>query len=100
MASKTIFSSTAAEEIRNSYVWYENHSKGLGDRFVNFIDLSLDLVKLNPSGFPVKKGSYREASLKKFPYQIIYEFIEETQTIYVLHVFHTKRHPAIKHKHD
>jgi hypothetical protein len=55
MASKTIFSSTAAEEIRNSYVWYENHSKGLGDRFVNFIDLSLDMVKLNPSGFPVKK---------------------------------------------
>jgi mRNA-degrading endonuclease RelE of RelBE toxin-antitoxin system len=100
MTFKTVFSSTAAREIKNSYIWYEDHSNGLGDRFVNSIDLILELIQQNPVGFPNKKGSYREASLKKFPYQIVYEYIEETQTIYVLHVFHTKRNPRIKHKHD
>ena len=100
MTSKTVFSSTAAREIRDSYSWYENHGNGLGDRFVNFIDWTLELIKINPVGFPNKKGTYREATLKKFPYQIIYEYIEETQTIYILHVFHTKRNPTIKHKRD
>jgi len=26
--------------------------------------------------------------------------IEEKQTVYVLHVYHTKRHPGIKYKRD
>ena len=98
MSCKTIFSSSAAKEIRDSYAWYEDHSNGVGDRFVSSIDLILELIGQNPAGFPNKSGSYREATLKKFPYQIIYEFIEEKQTVYVLHVFHTKRHPRIKHK--
>jgi len=100
MACKTVFSTTAAKEIMNSYVWYEDLAKGLGDRFVNFIDLALALIEQNPVGFPKKRGSYREATLKKFPYQIICEYIEEKLTIYILHVFHTKRHPRIKHKRD
>lgn len=100
MSCKTVFSSTATKEIKDSYVWYEDRAKGLGDRFVNFIDIALELIQLNPVGFPKKRGSYREATLTKFPYQIIYEYIEETRTIYVLHVFHTKRHPRIKHKRD
>lgn len=98
MSCKTIFSSAAAKEIRDSYAWYEDHFNGLGDRFVSSIDLILEIIEQNPVGFPNKSGSYREAILKKFPYQIIYEYIEEKQTVYVLHVFHTKRHPGIKRK--
>jgi len=98
MSCKTTFSSAAAKEIRDSYAWYEDHSNGLGNRFVSSIDLILELIEQNPVGFPNKRGSYREATLKKFPYQIIYEYIDEKQTVYVLHIFHTKRHPRIKHK--
>jgi plasmid stabilization system protein ParE len=98
MGNKTIFSSTAAKDIESSYHWYENRRKGLGDQFINLIDLTIQLMLSNPEGFPNKYKQYREATLKKFPYQIIYEYLKESQTIYVFRVFHTKRHPKIKYK--
>jgi plasmid stabilization system protein ParE len=100
MGCKAVFSSFAAKEVQDSFDWYENRVKGLGDRFVNFIDLTIELILLNPEVFPNKKGPYREASLKKFPYQIIYEYIKEKQTVYILHVFHTKRYPRIKYERE
>lgn len=98
MGCKAVFSSSATKEIQNSFVWYENRAKDLGVRFVKFIDITIELIQQNPKGFPNKKGPYREAALKIFPYQIIYEYIEDKQTVYILHVFHTKRHPKIKYK--
>lgn len=97
MSSKTTFSSEAVKEIANSYHWYESRSKGLGDQFIHLIDLTIQLILLNPEGFPNKKMQYREATLKRFPYQIIYEYLKENHTIYILHIFHTKRHPKIKY---
>ena len=98
MDCKAVFSSSAAKELQDSFNWFESRIKGLGLRFVNFIDMTLELILQNPKGFPNKKGSYREAALKIFPYQIIYEYIEQKQTVYILHVFHTKRHPKTKYK--
>ena len=100
MSCKAVFSSFAAKEVQESFDWYDIRAKGLGDRFISSIDLIIELILLNPVIFPNKKGSYREASLKKFPYLIIYEYIEKNETVYILHVFHTKRHPKIKHKRD
>lgn len=98
MGCKIVFSSSAAKELQDSVDWYENRVRGLGDRLINFIDLTIELIRQDPKRFPNKKGSYREAAVKIFPYQIIYEYIEQKQTIYVLHIFHTKRHPGIKYK--
>jgi mRNA-degrading endonuclease RelE of RelBE toxin-antitoxin system len=98
MVCKTVFSSSAAKELRVSFNWYENCVKGLGVRFINFIDMTIELIVQNPNGFPNKNGSYREAAVKIFPFQIIYEYIEQKQTVYILHVFHTKRHPKTKYK--
>jgi mRNA-degrading endonuclease RelE of RelBE toxin-antitoxin system len=98
MGCKVVFFSSASKEIQDSFVWYENRVNGLGVRFVNFIDLTIELIQIHPEGFPNKKGPYREATLKIFPYQIIYEYIKEKQTIYILHVYHTKRHPKLKYK--
>lgn len=97
MGNKIIFSSTAVKEIQHSYHWYESRRKGLGDQFINLIDLTIQLIHSNPEGFPSKHRQYREASLRKFPYQIIYEYIKESQTIHIFRVFHTKRHPKIKY---
>ena len=97
MGNKTIFSSAAVNDFAISYHWYENRSKGLGDQFINLIDLTIKLILLNPEGFPNKTGQYREATLKRFHYQIIYEYLKESQSIYILHIFHTKWHPKIKY---
>lgn len=67
MGCKTVFSSSIAKEVLDSFVWYEGRVKGLGRRFIDIIDLTIELILLNLEGFPNKKGPYREATLKKIP---------------------------------
>ncbi len=98
MDCKIIFSTKATKELHESFKWYENRSVGLGVLFVQFIDKTIRLIELNPEGYPNKVGPYREVAFSKFPYLLIYEFVKETQTVYILHVFHTKRNPKHKYK--
>lgn len=98
MGNKVIFSSKAGKEVHDSFYWYENRVTGLGEQFIYFIDLTIELILQNPEGFPIKKNPYREATLKKFPYQIVYEYSKKEQTIYILHIFNTRRHPRLKYK--
>jgi len=58
---------------------------GLGEKFLVFIDNALHLIALSPERFPVKRQSYREFVVGKFPFVIVYEYLEEKQTIHVLH---------------
>jgi plasmid stabilization system protein ParE len=98
MRCSVVFSSTAAKELQESFDWYENRADGLGYQFIETIDNVIELILLNPEVFPNKKAPYREATTKKFPFLIVYEYVKEKQTIYVLHIFHTKRHPRTKYK--
>lgn len=54
MENKVIFSSSAAKEIRESFQWYEERSLGLGNRFVDLIDTTVQLIVLNPEAYPEK----------------------------------------------
>ena len=46
MGCKAVFSSSAANELQDSFVWYENRVKGLGLRFITFIDLKQPVLLL------------------------------------------------------
>lgn len=98
MSRRAIFSSLAANELQESCDWYENRKEGLGFQLLEIIDKAIELILFNPEGFPQKKEPYREVALKIFPYIIVYEYLKETQIVYVLHIFHTSRHPRIKYK--
>lgn len=98
MSSLVIFSTVAAKEIQETFEWYENLEDGLGNRFVEVIDKIIEIITHYPKSFPCKKGSFREASVKKFPYLIIYEYSFEDEKIYILHIFHSHRHPKRKYQ--
>ncbi len=98
MDKKLILSSVATKELQDSHQWYEDHSKGLGLRFVDDIDKTIEFILLNPEGYPEKRHPYREITLEKFPYLIIYEFDKANSIVYILHIFHTKRNPILKYK--
>ncbi|HAH26016.1 MAG TPA: hypothetical protein DCL77_20025 [Prolixibacteraceae bacterium] len=100
MSCKAIFSSMAAKELQKSFDWYENRVQGLGSKLIDIIDNTIELILINPEGFLQKKEPFREASLKKFPYIIVYEHVKEKETVYLLHIFHTSRHPRIKYKRE
>lgn len=85
----------AEKEIDESIEFYEGRSKGLGKQFLTYLNSYLKVLKTNPELFEIKKEpSYREMTLVKFPFVIIYEIIGTEIIIYS--VFHTSRNPKMK----
>ncbi|WYZ22105.1 type II toxin-antitoxin system RelE/ParE family toxin [Flavobacterium soyae] len=75
--------------------FYESRSKGLGKQFLTYLKSYLKVLKTNPELFEIKKKpGYREMTLVKFPFVIIYEIIGAEIIIYS--VFHTSRNPERK----
>jgi plasmid stabilization system protein ParE len=97
MDCQIILSTEYIKEIEESFQWYENRSSGLGAKFIEVIDKTINLIMLNPEGYPQKTSPYREIAFMKFPYIIVYEFIKEENIVYILHVFHSKRSPLKKY---
>ena len=46
--NKVKFVTEAANELRESVEWYEHRAEGLGLRFMNEIDSTIERIKLNP----------------------------------------------------
>jgi len=98
MEIQVIFSSVAAQEVRKSFDWYEEHLEGLGNRFVDVVDKTIQFILINPEGYPEKHPPYREIVLERFPFIVIYEYDKQAGIILILRVFHTKRNPKLKYK--
>ena len=85
----------AEKEIEESIEFYESRSKGLGKQFLTYLKSYLKVLKTNPELFEIKKQpGYREMTLVKFPFVIIYEIIGVEIIIYS--IFHTSRNPERK----
>jgi len=77
-----------------AYEYYESKSIGLGERFLEQVDVFLDLIVQNPHLFPCKKDPFREAYIIDFPYLIVYEIIENTVVVFAF--FNTWKNPKRK----
>lgn len=85
----------AEKEIDESVEFYESRSKGLGKQFLIYLKSYLKVLSRNPELFEIKKQpSYRELTLVKFPFVIIYEIIQNEVIIHS--VFHTSRNSQRK----
>lgn len=85
----------AEKEIDKSIEFYESRSKGLGKQFLIYLKSYLKVLSTNPELFEIKKQpSYRELTLVKFPFVIIYEIIQNEVIIHS--VFHTSRNSQEK----
>ena len=89
MVYPVIFATGAKNELQDSYYWYEEQQKGLGERFLLIIERAVSLLAKFPFAFPEKIKTYREYSINKFPYVMIYEVDNEHNTVYILHIFNT-----------
>ena len=86
---------TEAElDITEACKWYESQQKGLAKKFLKELDEQATLIVKNPLHFPIKFSErFRFATLKKFPYFIVFKIYEEEKMIYIMSVFHTSRNP-------
>lgn len=93
---KIIILGQAISEISESCLYYNNKVPGLGFEFEQEIFQLLEIIKDNPSLFPIKFAHIQEAVVSRFPFVINYEVFGKQ--IIVSAIFHTKRHPDEKIK--
>lgn len=83
----------AREEVSDAYQYYEAQKAELGNTFLAALDDALNLILENPKLHPIDFENIRKALLKKFPFTIYYEAIEDR--IFIYSVFHQSRNPSI-----
>ncbi|WP_438426249.1 type II toxin-antitoxin system RelE/ParE family toxin [Aquimarina macrocephali] len=81
-------------EMIKAYLYYEKQQIGLGEQFLTHLDIYIDRIQTNPEHYPAKRPPYREAWIKKYPYLVVYEIIENKVIIYS--IFNTWQNPKKK----
>ena len=81
----------AKDDLDEAYNWYESNEIGLGDRFLNYIQDGLSLIRQHPETFPVCASNFRRALISKFPFEIIYK--NEGNRIVIYSVFNCSQNP-------
>ena len=83
----------AEKEIEHAVDYYEERSYGLGDDFLEEYHEMVGKIIAHPKRFSIARGKTRWASLKRFPYKIIYWQDEHSETLYIIAVAHWKKRP-------
>lgn len=92
MSLPIVFRRFARLEMDEATAWYEYQGAGLGLQVTTEIDTYLQRIADSPKQFPKARSEIRRALLRRFPYTI--HFLDETNRIVVLAVFHVKRDPG------
>ena len=84
----------AAQIARDAYEWYEEQQSGLGDLFLKELEGSFQKLEDKPYIYAVIKKNFRQQVLKKFPYVVVFEIMDDDVVIFC--IFHTSRSPRKK----
>jgi len=79
-------------DIEETYIWYETLSLGLGKRFFDNIQNTIEYIITNPYMFQVVYKRIRRALVNKFPYGIYY--IVENEKVIIIGILHFHRHSS------
>ena len=93
MATIIVVKELAKYDIDEIFLWYESKKEGLGLAFIIDFDNTIIKIKRNPFYAGFIEGKARNASLKKFPYNII--FTIEENIVFVHAVIHQSRNPLL-----
>lgn len=88
----------AENEFNESLLWYESRLGGLGIRFKNAVENTLEKIQLNPETYTKGKRGFREAPVSGFPFKIIFYLSKKEGIIFISSVFHTSRNPRRKYR--
>jgi plasmid stabilization system protein ParE len=86
-----IYHPDAENEFLQSVHYYETQQKGLGRKFINSFNKSIDNIKFSPESWPILEDDIRRYLLSTFPFGILYRKVRNT--IRILAVMHLKRDP-------
>ena len=81
---------------KDAYEQYEEQKPGLGEEFLEELDVIYRKIESHPEYFGKVKKNFRRAALKRFPFVIVYEIFKTEVVVFA--VFHTRRNPRHKFK--
>ena len=89
---RLVFSPEASADIKAAYRWYEAQQVGLGREFKVAVEATTSRIQRNPERSRVASDSFRRALIRRFPFEVFYEF-DDTRVVVHL-VFHTSQDPV------
>ncbi len=92
MTYKIKISSTAFSDIQSAINYYNKVQTGLGKKFKLAIGIVFNQLKNIPASGSFLYENIRYRVVKKFPFIIVYEIIEE-KYIYIYRIFNANRNP-------
>jgi toxin ParE1/3/4 len=81
----------AEHDLDDAFIWYEMNQIGLGKRFFQSVDESVQFLSEDPFMFAEIYNGLRRSLIKKFPYGIYYKVILESKEIQIVGVLHFGR---------
>lgn len=83
MTPRLTFRPAAAREIREARRWYEQQLPGLGLRFLDDLDATVEEFRVHPliNRAVTEDGLVRRALLRTFPYTLVYEVISPDELV-------------------
>ncbi len=98
MSYRFIYDPIATLEYKDAVGWYAKRNEKAANNFINEVKDKIAVICNDPFRYRNTYKNYRETSLKKFPYSIIY-FVDEAKKIVIIQsLFHHKRNPRRKYK--
>ena len=89
---RLIVTREAAAGIRTAYQWYETQEAGLGREISRAVEAAVTRGQRNPQSFRVASDPFRRALVRRFPFEVFYEYDAEQVVVHM--VFHTSQDPA------
>jgi transcription antitermination factor NusA-like protein len=87
---------TAREDAVEAFLYYEGRQPGVGNRFLDKMELLLSDIEKHPKHYQEKYKQFRQALIKPFPYLIVFEI--DAKIIVVHKVINAARHPRKRYK--
>jgi plasmid stabilization system protein ParE len=71
--------------------WYDEQRSGLGRRFLDAVEVTLERIERTPLAVALAAGDVRRASVKRFPYGVF--FYVARDVVVVIAIMHDRRAP-------
>ena len=83
----------AINDVNEAIHWYNSQKTGLGEKFYNLLEASIENLKVNPYHQIRYEENIRCLPLKKYPYMIHFNIDETEKLIKIIAILHTSRKP-------
>jgi plasmid stabilization system protein ParE len=79
----------AERDLAEARDWYERRGPGLGDEFLDELAIAVRSLESNPERAQLYYRRFRRVLLRRFPYKIFYQIIN--QRVVIFRVLHAKQ---------